>query len=246
MTPLLMLPASHAQEQVEARRQLLDAVHRAAEMDGATALHLHGSLGRGTADALSDIDVLVTFPDEVCGDAIAARARLFEDAGSLLLRHEAAQNRPVGGMYTLALYQTTAGPLTVDWSLAPQRTSRVSPGMTVVFERLPVTRGAWLLDHHARHEVSQSERVSWLICMLFTCTKFVVRGQGDPFISFLGQAYRDVGRSCQFRRVRVTEPTSLSNISTMLRQLDPFSDERQRRAITAVDAFAARLHQMTA
>ena len=246
MTLSPRLPASFVRERVAARRQLLGAVHWAAEIHGATALHLHGSLGRGTADALSDIDVLVTFPDDVCGGSIATRARLFEDAGSLLLPHETAQNRPVGGMYTLALYESSAGPLTVDWSLAPQRTSRVSPGMTAVFERLPVTRGAWLLDHDARQEVSHFERVSWLTCMLFTCTKIVVRGQDDPFIGFLGQAYREVGRSYHLAGMRVTEPASLPNISTMLRQLDPFSDEHQRRALTAVGTFASQLHQMTA
>lgn len=245
MTPPLILPASLRHDRIEARRQLLDAVFRVAERSGATALHLHGSLGRGTADSLSDIDVLVTFPDDICGDAIADRTRLYQAAGSVLLLHEAAPNRPIDGMYTLALYESSAGAMMVDWSLAPQRTSRVPPGTAGVFEHIPVIRGAWLLDHEARQEVSLAERVSWLVCMLFISIKFVVRGGDSPFIGSLGQAYRNVGWSYQFTGMRVTEPTSLTNISTMLRQLEPFADEQQRRAITAVDAFASKVEEMT-
>jgi len=175
----------------------------------------------------------------------AARSHVYEEAGRILLVHEAAQNRPVGGVYTFAIYETGAGQINVDWSLAPQRISRVPPGTTAVYEHIPVARGGWLLDHDARQAESLTERVSWFICMVFVTIKFVVRGEDTPLIDILGQAYHDAELRYQLAGMAVTDPRSLPNISAMLRQLEPFADGRQRRAIAAVDAFAARMGEMT-
>jgi predicted nucleotidyltransferase len=101
------------------RDRLLGEIARAAREHGAAALHLFASMGRGTADELSDVDIWLTFPGELINDAVRIRWRLYGAVGEILLAHEMAPNRPTGGVYTLVLYATPAGPQQDDWYLAP-------------------------------------------------------------------------------------------------------------------------------
>ena len=144
------LVSAFAAHRIAARTFQLDAIAVAAARHGATALHLFGSLGRQSADALSDIDVWLTFPDDAIDNAIDRRHDLYGEIGDVLLTHEMAGNRPLGGVYSLVLYQTIAGPTQVDWYLAPQRTSRIDPLWTLVYERVPLPRGEWQLDFSAQ------------------------------------------------------------------------------------------------
>lgn len=237
-----MIPAvSLLDRRLAMRAALLDAIAAAAPRRGATALHLLGSLGRQTADALSDVDVWLTFPDDVIDAVLRDRHDLYREVGDLLLTHEATGNRPLGGVYALALYQTPAGPMQVDWYLAPQRTSRVVPQAAVVFERVAVPRGAWRLDTAAQQEEALAERVSWLTCMLFVAIKVIVRGEQLDVLGFLARAYRDVQETHRLDGLAITEPTSLPDVGMMLRQLAPYADGQQHRAIRAVDAFQGAL-----
>jgi hypothetical protein len=237
MTPF----QAFARCRIAARTDLLDAVVAASQQHGVTALHLLGSLGRQTADAFSDIDAWLTFPDEAIEAAVRSRHGLYHDVGDLLLTHETAANRPLGGVYTLALYQTPAGPVQVDWYLAPQRTSRVARDTRRIFERVPVPRGEWLLDFNAEHQQSLAERIDWLIGMHFIAIKVLVRGRDAPFLRFLGEAYRAVQERYTLGEMAVTKPTSLAAVGHMLRQLAPCADDAQRRAILIVEAFARDL-----
>jgi hypothetical protein len=231
------IPGRLLAQRVAIRNDYLDAIASVARRSGATALHVIGSLGRSKADALSDIDVWLTFPDAAMGAALRDRWRLYGAVGEVLLTHEMAPNRPPGGAYTLVLYATAAGPLQVDWYLAPQASSRIGPSAHTVFAHAAVPAGDLPTDGDAEHVVSPSERISWLACMLFVAVKAVARGGSRDFLGFLGEAYRDVCEAYAFEGIAVTEPISLAAVGTMLRQLDRYADDRQRRALRAIDDF---------
>jgi hypothetical protein len=204
---------------------------------------LLGSLGRQAGDAFSDIDAWLTIPDDLIGAAVQGRHTLYRNVGDLLLTHEATSNRPLGGAYTLALYQTNAGPMQVDWYLAPQRSSRVAPQAGVLFERVPVPRGEWQLDSEALQHRDLTERISWLIGMLFIVIKTLVRGGDTSFLRFLGKAYREMQEQYGLGEMAVTEPTSLEAVGDMLQQLAPYADEAQCRALLIVTAFQRALDE---
>jgi hypothetical protein len=232
-----------AERRIVARSVLLGAVAAASEQHGATAVHLLGSLGRQAGDAFSDIDAWLTIPDDLIGAAIQGRHTLYRNVGDLLLTHEAASNRPLGGVYTLALYQTDAGPMQVDWYLAPQRSSCVAPRVGVLFEHVSVPRGEWQLDSEALQEQDLTERISWLIGMLFIAIKTLVRGDDTTFLRFLGKAYREMQEQYGLGQLAVTDPMSLAAVKQMLRQLTPHADEAQLHALLAVEVFARELHE---
>lgn len=219
----------------------LDAIASASRRHGAAALHVFGSVGRGTADALSDLDVRLTVPDEMMGSVVRDRAALFASVGEVLLTHEMAPNRPPGGVYALVLYATDVGPLQVDWSLAPQASSRVEPTARSIFADIAVPVGTQSIDAAATHAENQSERIDWLACMLFVALKGIVRGRADGFSDFLGKAYRDVCSSYGIEGCSVSDPRSLDDVGAMLHQLERHADPSQRRALRAIDAFRREL-----
>lgn len=236
-----MLAHDFTTRRIAARTQLLDALTAASHQHGASALHLLGSLGRQTADALSDIDAWLTFPDQVIATAVHTRFTLYHRVGDLLLTHEAPSNRPLGGIYTLALYQTPAGPVQVDWYLAPQQTSRVAPEAAVCFEYVPVPRGAWQLDGDAFGEERLSDRVNWLIAMLFIASKKLMRDEDASFLRFLGETYRDVLERHELGHGNATDPTSLDTVVALLQGLAPLSDPAQHRALLVVETYVRGL-----
>lgn len=236
-----MIAHDFTTRRVAARSQLLDAIATASQQHGATAAHLLGSLGRQTADAFSDIDGWLTFPDQAIATAVRTRLTLYQRVGDLLLTHEAPSNRPLGGVYTLALYQTAAGPVQVDWYLAPQRTSRVAPEAAVCFEYVSVPRGEWQLDGDAFGEERLSDRVTWLIAMLFIASKKLMRDEDASFLRFVGEAYRDVLERQGLGQGEATDPMSLGTVVAMLQGLAPLCDPEQLRALLAVETYARGL-----
>src|SRR5437868_5689604 len=79
------------------------------------AAWLFGSLGRGDADDLSDLDLWVVVEDEHIEEIVAARRDYVARLAEPLLMEEAPQNAPAGGGYLLALYGGDGGPHQVDW-----------------------------------------------------------------------------------------------------------------------------------
>jgi hypothetical protein len=131
----------------------------------------------------------------------------------------------------------------VDWYLALQHNSCVVRQASVLFEHVPVPRGEWQLDVDAASEPSLNDSISWLIAMLFIAIKFIVRGGDAAFLRCLGEAYHEVQARFGLRSLAITEPTSLGAVSDILRQLAPYADDAQCRALLAANAFDQELHE---
>jgi len=223
------------------RREKLEVISKAASRHGAIALHIFGSIGRGTADALSDIDAWLTFPDATIGQVVRDRRSVYREAGEILIAHEMTANRPRGGAYALVLYASPVGPIQIDWYLAPKASSFVDSSARTIFASEVMPVGDLPFDGEAHHNTSQSERIDWLICMLFVAIKAVARGGSQDFVHSLGEAYQDVFESYGLNGCGITKPHSFSSIATMLRQIEPHAREEQRRAIHAIDGFQREL-----
>ncbi len=100
-----------------------------------SAAWLFGSLGRGTADDLSDIDVFVVVADEHLPMMIAQRSTIVAGIGVPLLVLEAPQNAPQGGAYLAALYDGNFGPHAIDWYWQPQSRAGVPAETRLLFDR---------------------------------------------------------------------------------------------------------------
>ena len=115
--------------------------------------------------------------------------------------------------------------------------------MKTIYEHVPVPRvahfGERQTDREAEQVYTRDERIDWLTGMLFVTIKMVVRGNDKGFFPLLERVYREFSTTYGFDEITVTSPTSLPNISIMLRQLLPYAQDNQRHAVEAIDAFIA-------
>jgi Nucleotidyltransferase domain len=123
----------------EERDALLQRAQELLEADSRVlAAWLTGSLGRGEADDLSDLDLWVVVPDDRLATIRAGSHEDVEAVGRPLLVVDARQNAPVGGAYLLALYPGVKGPLQVDWYWEGMSTARRPEDSRLLFDHVGI------------------------------------------------------------------------------------------------------------
>src|SRR5712691_7787745 len=118
------------------RAEFLD--HLAAILRGdvrVVAAWIGGSIGRGEADALSDIDIHLAVADEHCALLNDQRHAFVAEFGEPILIQEAPQNAPPGGAFQLVLYRGLTAPIEVDFSWRPASTAALPERAVVLFDR---------------------------------------------------------------------------------------------------------------
>jgi predicted nucleotidyltransferase len=152
------------------------------------AAWLFGSLGRGDADELSDIDLFTVIEDEhhpaLIGDRYAYMAQLAEP----LLILEAPQNWPPGGVYNMALYPGVDGPHQVDWYWVRRSVAAIPAETRLFFDRvnLPRLASPTRFDYApvpprpAEEIATQDVNMFWV--MLLIAAKYVVRFPATPVV----------------------------------------------------------------
>lgn len=164
------------------RDALVGRIGAALGADGrVVAAWLGGSLGRGAADAWSDIDVWAVIEDGEMARFAAEQEAVVGAVGAPLLTLEAPQNAPPGGGYLLALYLARTGPLQVDWSWQPRSTARLPRGSRLLFDRVGIAAVASAEPERIAAEararaLSQATAAFWVAVTL--AAKGVARGRG--------------------------------------------------------------------
>ena len=111
--------------------------------DSVVAAWLFGSLGRGTEDPLSDLDIFVVVKESEIGDFILNRQEKVKRAREPLLVVEAPQNRPPEGAYLMALYSGETGPHIVDWYWQSESHACIPSATRLLFERTCLPRSIY-------------------------------------------------------------------------------------------------------
>lgn len=133
-----MTPSAYLNE----RNALLRRITRQLEADArVVAAWLFGSLGRGDADALGDIDLWVVIADDAIEAIVAHRRRYAAQVGEPVLTLEALQNAPLGGAYLMTAYDASSGPHIVDWYWQPRSLAFIPPQIQLLFDRAGLAAG---------------------------------------------------------------------------------------------------------
>lgn len=123
------------------RDSLVERVQRVLTADPRlVATWLFGSLGRGDADELSDIDLFVVTTDEDHDELVTNRSAFMAQLGEPLLILEAPQNWPPGGVYNMALYPGEDGPHQVDWYWVRRSAAAIPSETKVLFDHAGLPR----------------------------------------------------------------------------------------------------------
>lgn len=173
-------PDSLARFQSE-RQALLRRITRQAWADRRiVAAWLFGSLGRGTADALSDLDMWLVVEDAHARDLVARRRETVAGSGTPVLLLEAPQNAPRDGAYLMACYNARIAPHQVDWYWQPQSLARIPAETRLLFDRVGLPRSdapTRLVTGDAQAETIEEplNSIGFFWAMLMICAKGIYR-----------------------------------------------------------------------
>lgn len=171
----------------QGREALLNTIVAAlAEDERVVAAWLTGSMARGEADAVSDVDLTVViagaYADTLCrrGDMATAqpaagRLAFFARFGEPANVHENNHNAPPGGTFTSLLYRPSAH--VVDWILVPHAQARRPATARLLFERLPMPFAPPPGPPEPALFAAQiAEQVAFFWMMAAVVAKYLVRG----------------------------------------------------------------------
>lgn len=148
------------------------------------AAWLTGSIGRGEADAWSDLDLHVAIFDEHLGSFWTDRVGLYQLVGRpVLIQRELPSNAQAGGHFQLVIFD---GPLEVDWNVGPISLARRVPSHVLLFSRayVPLAEQPSLADDELR--VRSEERLIFLWAMAPIAVKYIARGDTTHAIGQIG------------------------------------------------------------
>jgi predicted nucleotidyltransferase len=120
---------------------LADAARRLRTDERVAAAWLFGSLGRGDADDLSDVDLFVAL-DHVSADDLDRVDEWLGKLGELSRWREDPYNAPDGGRYLEAVYPADPAPLVVDSYWQPVSASVLGADTRVLFDNVGLRRAA--------------------------------------------------------------------------------------------------------
>lgn len=141
---------------------------------------LFGSLGRGDADELSDIDIWVVVADEHIQDVVTYRQQFVSQVKPPVFYVEAPQNAPEAGGYLMAYYDMATGPHQVDWYWQPQSLAHIPPETVVLFDHVHLPHNNQPVEFPHREPVEEIAEnplyfISYFWAMLLITAKYAIR-----------------------------------------------------------------------
>lgn len=211
------------------------------------AAWLTGSLGRGDADSVSDIDLSLVIAEEynssLCSKTEAVshqtspeRFSLVNQFGTPALIHENNHNAPEGGTFTFVLYANNA--IMVDWVLIPQSKAKRTDKSKILFDKvgIPVSQGFITEDLEQRRK-SVAEHWAFFWMMAAVTVKYIIRGDGvfvtqwiENLHSLIGEMERKIiGEPWKYRRGSMSQlhttaeeqVKSLKQLCQRMQELNP-------------------------
>lgn len=184
------------------------------------AAWLFGSLGRGDADELSDIDIFVVVTDECLQDVVTQRQQFVTQIGKIVFFVEAPQNAPQDGGYLMAYYDMPTGPHQVDWYWQPQSLAYIPAKTTVLFDRIGLARSDQPIEFPEREPVKEINEnplhfISYFWAMLLITAKYVVRQPQSEEMALLPYVLHPFHKT---QRLLSQEPTTFQGSQTTVQE----------------------------
>ena len=230
-----------SQKMLEIQSSMVSRISDFFKNNDAAEAHVFGSIASGTNDALSDIDIWITFEDEKVEKVIEERMVYYSKFGEILLIHEMQNNFPLNGIQSALIYKIEDELLRVDFYICPLSSSRVLPGSKILFENKKIEVGS-IIPETKRTPRDISDRITFFICMCFNGIKKVVRGD-STFSDFLVSEFNKYEKE-------IPELSTIPNESTfdMLKKslniLNAHSNSEQKLAISEIDKFLTKVEQL--
>lgn len=204
----------------------------------ALAGHVFGSSARNSSDEFSDIDFWATFSDDKINEAINKRFETFKEIGEVLIYHEAQQNYPLGGTYSLLLFKTEVGPIHIDIYLSPIGSARLWGKSKILFSKtdLEIPKGEMVYETK-RETRDMQDKVKFVICMAFSGIKKLVRKNDNKFLDFLVEIYNDLQQKSFPEMSIIENKNSFDTVEEILQNLSKITNKENKAVINDIQIF---------
>ncbi|MDO8619308.1 MAG: hypothetical protein Q7R49_05190 [Candidatus Daviesbacteria bacterium] len=197
------------------------------------AIHQFGSGVNGYRDEFSDMDIWVTFEDEVIDEIVSKRDEIYSKIAPVLIKNEKPENSPLGGKYSMVIFETDHGLYHVDTYLSKRSQTNIRPEAIFHHGSDELQRGEWILDSNAREEENPAIVLDFLICMIFIGIKMVVR-KNTEFLDFLCTSYNREKLKYFPELKDIEKKYDFEMLYNMLNELDTEANSRQEHAIEKI------------
>lgn len=159
-----------------------------------TAAWLAGSIGRGSADRWSDLDLWLAIEDRELPAIVADPVAFVNAIVPVTMAIRAPQNAPPQGAYLLTWIDGEIGPQQIDWYWQPASTATRGPQTRLLFERVPVPRLAVAARLPERElDAALDAAIRNALLMAFITGKHIHRGNQWAVVRHLEQLDRCAG-----------------------------------------------------
>ncbi|MGB3305414.1 MAG: nucleotidyltransferase domain-containing protein [Thermomicrobiales bacterium] len=184
-------PDCYAAERDALLATVLTAVQRDPRV---TAVWLAGSIGRGSADRWSDLDLWLVIEDRELPGIIADPSAFVNAIVPVTMAIRAPQNAPPQGAYLLTWTDGELGPQQIDWYWQPASTATRGRQTRLLFERVPVPRTPVAARLPARDlEAAIDAAIRDALLMAFIGGKHIRRGDQWAVVRHLEHLARCAG-----------------------------------------------------
>ncbi len=178
---------------------LRNIAQRLAKDERFMAAWVVGSFGNGSADELSDIDIVVVIDDSHADAVLEHAVQEIARFGETVWLQEVPGNAPSGGAYASAGFKSTPLPIAVDWYWQPLSEALYPSDARLLFDKAgvrPSDPPASFADLMSRRDLpagadrgrparSDADRIGFFWAMVPVAAKYGVRGWDEKAESIL-------------------------------------------------------------
>lgn len=232
-------------QKIEGREILFQKIIETLKSFDPVAIHQFGSGRYGYQDEFSDFDLWVTFPDDKIAGIVQNRKELFSKVSPILVKSDAPQNAPIGGSYTLVLYETDHGIFHVDYYLAPKSGSNIRQDAKHIYGEDTLPRGEWILDREAVGKWTPEHVYDQMLAMSYIMNKAIVRGGWNiDMAKYLKDLYKDYQEITNITLPTLPESADFKFIETLYKIILPYGNENQQKAVKKLKDYSQTVERL--
>jgi predicted nucleotidyltransferase len=231
---------------------LRDIARSLANDERFTAAWLVGSFGNGSADELSDIDIVVVIDDSQADAVLEHATEEIARFGETVWLQEVPGNAPSGGAYVSAGFKSTPLPIAADWYWQPLRQALYPSDARVLFDKAGVRRSdppatfSELMSRrdlptgadHGRPVPSDVDRIGFFWAMVPVAAKYGVRGwdeKAERTLRGLEEQVDTIRSSPASKHGPVSATSPLRQLRLLIDEMDHLMPTFSARGISTPD-----------
>jgi len=237
--------AEFKKEKIMGRDRLFQKIMATFKALDSVAIHQFGSGRYGYQDEFSDFDLWITFPDDRIKQMVKNSEEIFSSVAPIFVKSSAPQNSPIGGSYTLVLYNTDHGLYHVDYYFAPKSGSNVRSDAKYLYGDDSLPRGEWILDRDNSEKWTYEHVFDQMLAMSYILNKAIVRGGWNvDMAKYLRDLYKDYQEITNKTLPSLPNSDDFEFMKELYKNILPYGNEHQQKAVKKLSEYSKLIEKL--